>query len=241
MNAIGLSATLLLPAILCGIGWFLLACIWQAPDQGETVVPPASRARLSGREWLRVCLAGSIWGIYNVALIGVIAWTPGMLEKSGLDPVLAAASTSQIGWAAIISVAAGGWLAARSRWRDLPALACFVMSAVLILALPYMGQLAGAFWVMLAVGLVIGPAAATIMTLPVEAARAELRSVAMGIFFALYYAFMGIGPVLFGLLRDLTGFAGAPHLLATGLLLFCVFLWFVFRVLQHEPKRDEVT
>ena len=239
VNAIGLSATLLIPAILCGFGWLLLACLWQAPQHHPPVTQSATRVRFSGLEWLLVCLAGSIWGIYNVALIGVIAWTPGMLEETGIEAVLAAASTSQIGWAAIFSVAAGGWLATRSRWRDLPALACFLLSAAIVLALPYMGQVAGSFWVMFGVGLVIGPAAATIMTLPIDATRVELRAVAMGIFFALYYAYMGIGPMLFGLLRDFTGFAGAPHLLASCLLLLCVLLWFLFRSLQKSPKDSQ--
>lgn len=237
-SAIGLSTTLLLPAILCALGWLVLACVWRSPASEKLPTQSVGRTRLSRLERLRVFLAGSIWGVYNVAFIGVIAWTPGLLESQGIDPVSAGATTSQIGWAAIASVALGGWLASKSRWKDMPALACFILSAVLIGALPYMGLFAGSVWAMLLVGLIIGPAAATIMTLPVEAARPELRALAMGIFFALYYALMGVGPMFFGVLRDTTGFAGAPHLFASCLLLICLPIWYGFRNLQLQADEE---
>ena len=227
----GLSAGLLVSAVLCLTGWILLALVWREADD-VTVAPEGAKTRFTVLEWQRVILAGLIWAIYNVALIAVIAWTPGVLETVGYSSIGATAASSVIGWAAIVSVAAGGWLAAKAWHRDLPALACFVVSAMLFCALPYLGVWAGSFVVMLVVGLAIGPAAAAIMTLPVVAARAELRALAMGIYFAIYYAIMGVGPAIMGLLRDATGAVGAPHIASAILLVLCLPAWWAFRRLQ---------
>lgn len=232
-RAFGLDAALLLPAVLCVAGWLLLWMIWREPRR--TTGPALQvKARFYSQEWVRVILAGLIWAIYNVALIGAIAWTPGLLENNGFSTVTAAAATSVIGWTAIFSVAAGGWLAARSPHRDIPALICFLASAVFIGVLPFVGMTAGSIWTMAAVGLAIGPAAATIMVMPVEAARPELRSLSMGIYFAIYYAVMGVGPAIYGVVRDASGWAGAPIVLAAGLLLLCIPLWWLFRRLQSK-------
>ena len=232
--ALGFEAALLVPTVFCATGWVLLWLVWRDPERASTPAAHESKVRLNAAEWAGVVLAGSIWAIYNVALIGAIAWAPGHLETQGMTAVAAAAATSMIGWAAIFSVAAGGWLAARATHRDIPALVCFAGSAVLIAALPYLGVAAGSIWFMTVVGIVIGPAAATIMVMPVEAARPELRALAMGIFFAIYYALMGVGPALYGAVRDASGWSGAPLLLAAGLLILCIPMWWGFRKIQTQ-------
>ncbi len=180
--AFGLGVALLVPAVLCMGSLAMLAGVWRAPPRRAAAV--RTRARFSAREFGLVAIAGTIWGLYNVALIAAIAWTPGLLRAAGVEELSASAAASLIGWAAIVSVAAGGWLASRSARRDLPAVACFVVSAAILTALPALGSGAGGAWVMLALGLALGPAAALIMTLPAEGARPELRSLAMGIYLA---------------------------------------------------------
>lgn len=229
----GLGVALLAPAILCAVGFTVMALVWRAPEQRTKAIASAS-GRFTSRELVLVTLAGLIWAFYNVALIGAIAWTPGLLETQGFGPVVATAVTSLIGWVAIFSVAAGGWIASRASNRDLPALLCFVLSAILISALPWLGATAGSIWVMSAVGLTIGPAAAMVMTLPVEAARPHLRALAMGIYFAIYYGLMGLGPAALGGLRDATGYPGAPHIAGGVLLITCSLLWFAFRAIQRS-------
>jgi cyanate permease len=235
--AAGLGAALLAPAVLCAVGWAVLVLVWRDPQRAAKAAGSAVGGRLTGREWTLVGLAGMIWAIYNVALVGTIAWTPVLLEDRGLGAVSAAAATSFIGWAAIFSVAGGGWLSARVSSRDVPSLACFALSAAAVASLPHLGVAAGSVWVMIAIGVAIGPAAAMIMTLPVEAARPQVRAVAMGIYFAIYYGLMGIGPAMFGGLRDATGDPKAPLYTAAVLLILCVPAWLAFRILQRRPVR----
>jgi MFS-type transporter involved in bile tolerance (Atg22 family) len=91
---------------------------------------------------------------------------------------------------------------------------------------------------MIVLGLAIGPAAAVIMTLPVEAARPQLRSMAMGLYFAIYYGMMGVAPSLLGFLRDGTGEVTAPLYAAASILLACLPLWFAFQVIQRPKARS---
>ncbi|MEJ2016327.1 MAG: MFS transporter [Limibacillus sp.] len=236
--AFGMGTALLLPAVLCAVSLLKLASVWRAPKQ--TASPAVARgagAWFSKREFVLVFISGSIWGLYNLALIAAIAWTPGLLEFKGVDEVSASAAVSLIGWAAIVSVAAGGWIASRSPWPDLPALLCFGVSALLLATLPLFSAGALASWLMIVLGLAIGPAAAVIMTLPVEAARPQLRSMAMGVYFAIYYGMMGIAPSLLGFLRDGAGEATAPLYAAAIILLACLPLWMAFRVIQRAKAR----
>lgn len=228
-----LEIALLVSAIVAVVGWAVLWIVWREPVGAAAKKGPSGKISLNGQEWLCVGLAGLIWGIYNVALIGAIAWTPGLIQAAGVPAVFATASSSAIGWAAIFSVAAGGWLAAKSSNKDLPAILCFVFSALLIALLPSLGVWAGSIWVMLLIGLAIGPAAALIMTLPVEATRPHLRALTMGIYFAIYYALMGVGPAVLGFARDATGSPGAPLFLSAFLLIgVCLPALLLFRRLQ---------
>ncbi|MEJ1995972.1 MAG: MFS transporter [Limibacillus sp.] len=184
--AFGMGTALLLPAVLCAVSLLMLASVWRAPKQ--TASPAVARgagAWFSKREFVLVFISGSIWGLYNVALIAAIAWTPGLLEFKGVDEVSASAAVR----------------------------------------------------LMIVLGLAIGPAAAVIMTLPVEAARPQLRSMAMGVYFAIYYGMMGIAPSLLGFLRDGTGEATAPLYAAAIILLACLPLWMAFRVIQRAKAR----
>lgn len=133
-EAAGLATALLLPAFVCGAGLLVLALVWREPHRAGRTARPF-KAGLSSAEWTLVVLAGLIWGTYNVAYVGTIAWTPILLETRGTDPLAAAAMASQIGWASLLSVAVGGWLAARSPIRDLPMVASFIGSALLVAGL----------------------------------------------------------------------------------------------------------
>ena len=85
---------------------------------------------------------------------------------------------------------------------------------------------------MISLGLVMGPAAAIVMTLPVEAARPEKRALAMGLYFATYYVLMGVAPAVLGLVRDASGSAAGPLWLSAAVAAICLPLWALFRGLQ---------
>jgi cyanate permease len=138
-------------------------------------------------------------------------------------------------------VSLGGWLASRMRRRDLVALLSFAVSAVLVFGFDFVGTGRFAAPYMLVLGLAFGPAAALIMTLPVEATRREARAFAMGIYLAIYYGFMGISPLLMGALLDATGDRRAPILAAGALFLSCVGLWNLFRIIQGRASAAETS
>lgn len=228
----GVQTALLVPAVICAIGWAGLWLIWKEPKRAVKPAGAAETSGFTGREITLVVLAGSIWTAFNIAFVGVIAWTPPLLEQAGLAPLVASTSASFIGWAAIFAVALGGWLSSRVRRKDAVAIMWFALSAASVVVLPGMGQGAGAVWVMIWVGVVISPAAAMIMALTVQAARPHLRALVMGIYFAIYYAGMGIAPVLLGALAEASGGAEAPIYAICALQIFCIVAWIAFRRLR---------
>ncbi len=228
----GLGIALLVPPALCAAALLMLIGVWEPRSRTIEPAKDGDRTGFSSKELGLVLAAGLIWGSYNAAMIAAIAWAPLLLRKFGFDPLAASAATSVIGWVAIASVAVGGWLASKSRRKDAPALLSLAISGTLILAMPFIGTLSGSPVFMAALGMAVGPAAAMIMTLPVEASRPENRAVAMGIYFAVYYGIMGLAPTALGLLRDATGSFAAPLIAAGCTLLICIILWLGFRVIQ---------
>lgn len=234
---LSLQVLLMLPAVFSVAAFLLLVAVWRSPFAGtQDAGGTAPRAGLSRSELSLIGLSGVIWGLYNVAFIAVISWSAGRLQSAGADAVAASAASSVIGWVAIVSVAMGGWLARSLPRPDGAALGCFALScaAVIIFAVGDGFVTGPAFLVLL--GVLIGPAAAMIMTLPVEITRPEVRAVGMGIYWAIYYALMGIAPSLIGALRERSGSAEAPLLLAAGLMGLCVVLWLVFRRMQAAGR-----
>lgn len=224
-----LQMLLLLPAGLCGLSFILLSTVWRAPVR-QGLAGGTGAARMTRHELGLVVIAGLIWGFYNVAFIAVISWSADRLIALGAGTVDAAAAASLVGWGAILSVVAGGWLARGLRWPGTVALGCFVTSAAMLVLFALGGGVpVGHPAFMVALGLCLGPAAAMIMTLPVGAARAEVRALAMGLYMAIYYALMGAAPPLLGWLRETAQSAAAPLLAAAGLMGLCVVLWALFR------------
>ena len=123
----------------------------------------------------------------------------------------------------------GGVLLDRVRRRD----------AVIVVGLVGPGLACGAFalggpaalWSVL-VGLLVAPVAG-VVALPGEALSARSRSTGFGLFYTLFYAGMGLAPVVAGYLVDRSGGAAALWLAAVLWLSALPALW-VFRVLQQR-------
>lgn len=239
--AAGTLAAQLTAPLLCLLALILLAGVWTPPlaESAAAGVMPGGRGTLPSRnELLLIFVSGIVWAVYNTALIGIIAWGPGVLIASGMDSVAASAVVSLAGWTMILSIPMGGWLASRMRRKDVVPLASFALSGVLAMGLTAgaAGPLTAPF--LIALGLVIGPAAGLIMTLPVAATRREVRSVSMGIFLAIYYAMMGAAPSALGWLLEKTGNPAVP-VAASGLLfLSCIAVWLGFRLLEARLARS---
>ena len=80
-----------------------------------------------------------------------------------------------------------------------------------------------------AAGLVMGLCPGPIMTMPGQVLRPEARAFGMGVFFAVYYAVMMVGPALGGGVADLTGDAGTAFWLGTAMLVASIVSLVAFR------------
>lgn len=240
-----LSVLFILPAFFCVVALGLLTLAWKSPPGMLT----ASRSdlKLAPREMLFILLSGTIWAIYNLAFITTISWLPLFFIEKGIEPDEAVWLGTLLSGLAIFSVAAGGWavspkggLAYLVMRPDTLALASVFCSAVLValIALGTTEEVGSRLApVIAALGAVIGFVAGVIMTLPIETTRPAVRAIALGIYWAIYYAVMGIGPSILGYVRDEIGSAIAPLLVASCLLLACIPLWVLFRFLQKMLAR----
>ncbi|MEM6577858.1 MAG: MFS transporter [Pseudomonadota bacterium] len=231
-GVISLSALSYLIAGLCLAAFLLVFFTWR-PAPGVPTVPTA-RARMTGLEWRLIFLSGAIWGVYNLGFIGALSWTPPHLVEMGFDALDAAATASLMGWIAILSVASGGWLARALPRPDLLALGAFLLSAATLALLATGRDDLPVEALMLVLGCALGPAAGLVMTLPITATRTETRAAGLGVYWAIYYALMSVGPVMFGAVRDSWGLASAPLWLAALMMLLCLPLWGVFRFAQAK-------
>jgi MFS family permease len=176
-------------------------------------------------------LSGTIWTLFNVGYILVLAFGPSFLTAQGFSVGIAGATVSLVTWTILFSLPLGGYLAERLKWPDGIMVGCFLALAGAIAALP-IGLHAAAMCAI--IGLVAGPPAGLIMKLPTEVLRPENRAAGMGVFYACFYAGMaGLVP-LAGLLRDATQSPSAPLLFAAGVLLGATGALMCFRFLQKR-------
>lgn len=110
-------------------------------------------------------------------------------------------------------------------------LGCFVAMAVTI---PLTLVAPSPLYVLAMVGLLAGPAAGVIMSLPARVLREDSRHLGMGIFFSLYYAGMALLPGVAGWSRELLGADAAPLMFGSVLLLMAAGFCELFRLLERR-------
>lgn len=221
----GLGASLAALAALLAL--LLFALVYRpAPATGA---PPQQGAGLTPGEVLRAVCAGAVWTFYNAGLITVIAFGAGFLAAAGQTVAAATAAVSLVGWLIIPSLAMGGWLSAHVARPTALVLACLAVAGA---AIALLMQGAPALAALIVIGLVLGPPGPLIMSLPVEAVQAEMRSLGMGIYFTCYYIGMAAVPPFAGWLQDATGSPAAPLGVATACLVLAMGALLLFRALQ---------
>jgi MFS family permease len=198
------------------------------------VAPEGSRAErrwwtITGRETTLTVMAGLAWAVLNAGFILVLSFGPKLLLERGATP---ASANLVVSWASFLSIGTvplGGALLDRVRRRDALIAAGMAGAAAASGAFALGGP--ALLWSVL-VGLLVAPAAG-VVALAGEALPARSRSTGFGLFYALYYACMGLVPVVAGYLVDRRGGAAALWLAA--------FLWLstlpalgIFRALQRR-------
>ena len=211
----------------------LIALIYRDPPEIAGASSSGFRVGLTRREWLLVLVAGSIWGLFNVAYIVLISFAPDLFTARGYSLAEASAIVSIIGWVLIPLIPFTGMLVERVGWPNVFMAGGLLVAAAAASALPFVNTPLFAFAV-LAVG--IGVPAGLIMALPAQVLRPESRGGGMGVFFTCYYVAMAILPGAAGLARDLSGSAAAPALFAAAMTLLCVLGLMLFHAAKHVKQ-----
>ncbi|MFT7675276.1 MAG: MFS family permease, partial [Gammaproteobacteria bacterium] len=137
-------------------------------------------------------------------------------------------------WLIIPALPLGAWIAERTGNPFTTMGVTFITIAILSWMIPFTSYY---LLIFILLGLVFGPAGGLIMALPAQVLRKENRAIGMGVFFTIYYAGMGIFPVIAGYARDKTDNPAAPLVLA-GIIILCALLSLVcFRLIQIRHSR----
>ncbi len=240
-SSVGLEAALVVPVVACAVALAIVAMVYRAPpatrhDDATTNLPVASTGispRMSGSEIRGVLTSGSAWCCYNVAFIVPLGFGVDFLTEGGTDAIKAGAVVSLASWLLIPSLLFGGWFADHFDRPVATMAGGFLLMAAILWWIPVAG--APGVW-FLALGVVMGPPAGAIMSLPGRALRPESRSIGMGIFFSIYYAGMGVCPALAGFLRDWSGDPGMPMWFGGIMAVIALLSMILFERTSHQRK-----
>ena len=230
---LGWPAVMTVAALVCVPCLFGVAAFYRPAPGSADAVPARFELNLTAREWLLVSFAGFVWATYNVGYIVLVSFMPGYFTSRGYALVEASALVSWLGWALMLFVPVGGYLADRLGRPDAVMLGGFVLTGIATVCLA-----TGALPMMLAFGVIafaVGPPAGPIMALPASALRLHNRATGMGIYFTWYYALMATFPALAGLARDITQSSTTPLLFAALMMAFAVAGVMGFRLVARMP------
>ena len=222
----GIVAALVLATAFCALGLVLLAAFYRTPAQAGSATdvtqvswprPPVIRAMVA---------AGSIWGLFNAALGMVFGFGTILLVERGWGLAAAGSATSLVLWLVSLSVPFGGVLADRTGKHIEIMLIGFALFAAALLTATRTDTVIPAF---IALGLVGGLSAGSIMSLPARVLNPPVRAVGMGIHFTLFYFFVVAAPIIAGRLSTQIGTAGAAFDLGAFMLALCFPAYWAFR------------
>ena len=147
---------------------------------------------------------------------------------------MAGATTSVLSWALIPALPLGGYVAARLGGPGAAIVGCCAAAALGIALLPWVGLPVVALALL---GLLFGPPASLIMSLPASVLAPAERALGMGVYYTVYYAGMAGLPVLAGWARDRSGASAAPLYVAAALMALAGAGLPVFRALRRRAER----
>jgi predicted MFS family arabinose efflux permease len=234
-EAHGWNAVMHFAAALSLLCLLSIAFAYRDPPGQRSSGPAKFDLNLSGREWRLVSLAGAIWGTYNVGYISLVSFAPEFFTTRGYSLAQASSIVSLIGWVLIPSMPISGYLAERWRRPDLFMMSGFIVVALATAMLPFVDSPVVLFAL---IALLIGLPPGIIMALPTQVLRRESLAPGMGVFYAWYYAAMGLLPGMAGWARDLTNDAAAPVLFAADMMVVAAGCLAAFRAAKRAPIRS---
>lgn len=219
----GLSAVMVSGAVFAAAALSAFALIPRGAQPAGAAA--AGRAKLPGAALVPVLVAGTIWGVMNLACVLFFTYAPLLMVAQGSTPTVSASLTSLAIWFAILAIPTGGYLVHRSGRPIAAIVACGVIGAAAL------GLFAANFHPTIAClifGLSVGPLSGAILSLPAKVLEPADRSVGFGLFYTCFYVLMAVGPTAAGRLQDAWGSPSAALVAGAGLLLTMVPLVLVF-------------
>jgi predicted MFS family arabinose efflux permease len=183
-----------------------------------------------------VCVIAVAWGIANAAFATVFGFGPALLVEKGYAAATAANHVSAVLWVTILAIPVGGAVAARQASPATLIVACTVVGAALVAAVP---RIDADIIVFVGIGVMAGLPGAAIMSLPARVLPASARAVGMGIFYSIYYGIMLVFPVIEGVLARRAGSAGVTFDAAAVALLVTIPMFAAFIALARLAPAPE--
>ena len=198
---------------------------------GQVQAAASDRAKLPSAVVMPVIVAGTIWGVMNLACILFFSYAPLLLVAKGSTPTVSASLTSLAIWFTILAIPSGGYLV--HRWGK-PIVA--IIACGLVAALALMLFVADVYPTIscLVFGLAIGPLSGAILSLPAKVLDPGDRSLGFGLFYTCFYVLVAVGPSVAGYLQDAWGSPAAALIASAALLVTMVPLALFFVLLSKR-------
>jgi len=219
----GVEAVHFAVAAFVGCGIALIALFYRRPP--DVAAASTTAARLDRPTVFAVIIAGLIWGLFNIGFAIVFSFGPSMLVERGWSIAAAGSAISIVLWGAVFSVPFGGILADRTKRPQTILVVASLVFAMLMILLP---RTSAVILAVSALGLISGPPAGPIMSLPARVLQPATRAIGMGLFFTMFYGAMMLGPVIGGSLAKWSGTAATAFDFGAAMLLVCPPLLWVF-------------
>ena len=233
----GLKTALTVIALLAAAGFAAILILYRSPpgaDAAGGVAIPGGGGQVRGPLLWAVVAAGCIWGIYNGGLSSVFSFGPALFIARGMSPAEAGSATSIIMWMLAVIGPLAGFLVDRTGRRYLILAVGNLGFALFVLIGSWTDQV---LLNVIAMGLFSGIAVGSMMSLPAVVLPPPARALGMGIFFAVFYLFQAAGPMLGGVVAELTGDIAATYVYAAILLVVSVAILPVYHALAVKARQ----
>jgi MFS family permease len=232
------SLAMYLTTAACLLGLVLILALYRRPDSTGGPKPAGPvRAGLGRQDLTLVGLAAMIWMLYNVSFIILPSFGPAFLSSSGLSPARAGQLTSLVSWILIGSIPLGGYVAEKLGRPNGFLIWCAIGTSLAVLGF---GFGLAPLPLLISLGILFGPQAGIIMSLPTQVLSPEKRASGMGFFYSFYYLGLAAIPPLAGLMGDLSGDPAAPLVFGAAVGLGIIPFLVLFRFFQRRGGAGEV-
>ena len=228
----GLELAWLLVLAAIAVTLALFAALYRIP---EGAAPAQATLRIEPFPKYPLVLAGAIWGLYNAALAMVFSFGPSMLSQRGLPLTSASSATSLFMVVASVAVPLGGILADRTGRRD-AVIAVSLLSYIVLMPMTLVIPVTAVPAIFLVVGFVFGLGAGPVVGMPANVLTPGARAFAMGVYYAIYYAWMMSVPPIAGAIADRVGRTGIVFVLGAVLLVAALVALGLFRRASPAPS-----